>query len=185
LNLKLQYPEAGIGVDDSLDEATQKVEDYLKTQPEERDLTTQIIGSATTGYQLITIDRKTGEIVRREPIAGPAAPAEERQLTDEQIRATIRGFVRDLRATKPDISNDELKQIVMDDITLSDMTLADKERARLIANEMLGTPQQTTVAPEKKEETKPFAVGLIRGTAKVVEKVGEISDSFWQRLFRF
>ena len=33
LNLKLQYPEAGIGVDDSLDEATQKVEDYLKSIP--------------------------------------------------------------------------------------------------------------------------------------------------------
>ncbi|MCK9320357.1 hypothetical protein, partial [Methanoculleus sp.] len=94
LNLKLQYPNAGIEATDTLEEATQKSENQKnketiqglmleynqygagvtindsyeealkKIQPyyNEANRTTQIVGSAETGYSLI--DLKTGEVIK-------------------------------------------------------------------------------------------------------------------------
>jgi len=49
LNLKLQYPNAGINSTDTLEEATDKVEKYQKTAPNIEP--PKVIGSASTGYQ--------------------------------------------------------------------------------------------------------------------------------------
>jgi len=49
LNLKLQYPNAGINPTDTLEEATDKVEKYQKTAPNIEP--PKVIGSASTGYQ--------------------------------------------------------------------------------------------------------------------------------------
>ncbi len=49
LNLKLQYPNAGINPTDTLEEATAKAEKYQKTAPNIEP--PKVIGSASTGYQ--------------------------------------------------------------------------------------------------------------------------------------
>jgi len=67
MNLMLDTPAAGITIDDTLEEAIGKASEYKKTAP---DVTTQIIGSAETGYQTVTIDKKTGKVVSTEPITG-------------------------------------------------------------------------------------------------------------------
>jgi len=189
--MKIQYPEAGITIDDSYEEAVEKAAEWKASQPEEPDLMTQIIGSAETGYQVVTIDKKTGQIVKKESIEAPVTVTEERQLTDEQIRANIRQFMRTIKTQQPSLSDDELYQLVMDDITLSDLSQADKERARLIANEMFGKKTATTeekpitIAPKEKEEQKKTKKKREEFDMTIPSELIEQSPvSFFERLFK-
>jgi hypothetical protein len=56
LNLKLQYPNAGINPTDTLEQANQKAEDWTKKNP----TISQILGSAETGY---TMYDKYGNVI--------------------------------------------------------------------------------------------------------------------------
>lgn len=53
-------PESGISIEDSLEEATIKATEWKKEHPE---LSTQIVGSATTGYSAVSIDSQ-GNVVK-------------------------------------------------------------------------------------------------------------------------
>lgn len=65
MSLRLEYPGAGVNLNDSYEEALKKIQPYYN----EANRTTQIVGSAETGYSLI--DTKTGEVVKNiESISG-------------------------------------------------------------------------------------------------------------------
>jgi len=70
-NLMLQYAGAGITIDDTLDEATKKASEWQKATPE---VSTQIIGSADTGYSIVTVDKKTGKHISTKPIGAGGVP---------------------------------------------------------------------------------------------------------------
>jgi len=84
--------------------------------------------------------------------------ATERTLTDEEWRAKIRTIINTLRRQYPGLSDDDLRQEIADAIiTDPNLTPKDKERGRLILNEIL---PPTIPSPEKKpgfwERTKRF-----------------------------
>ena len=122
LNLKLEYPNAGIEVTDTLEQATAKAENQKnkeaiqglmleynqygagvtindsyeealkKIQPyyNEANRTTQIVGSAETGYSLI--DTKTGKVIKYIKIQGDGSTTEPMSIWEIQQYKKLYGW---------------------------------------------------------------------------------------------
>jgi len=139
--------EAGITIEDTLEEANEKYVRWSGQQVEEGEAPiTRTVGGVL--YQWNEATKTWEEKVR--PEEEPTAVV----ATDEQIRAIIRSK----------IAENKTYQQVIDDITLSE-TLANKDRARFIAAELFGmvSPGQT----EEQWKTRREPVGELPKTPKI------------------
>jgi len=148
MDLSLKYPKAGITINDTLEEATKKASEWSGAQPAET--TSQIIGSAETGYFNIIRDAQ-GNIISQEPIEGIGGTAK----TAQELQNEIDMYARDLLSGAIGVTSvpanirtavmTRKKELLIEDIT--DVILTNKEfgdygtREDLINNLSLQYPQ--------------------------------------------
>ena len=131
-NLMLQYPSAGITMNDTIGRATAKASAWAGAQPTTTGAPT-VIGTEAAGYQ--QWNAATGQW---EPIPGMGGVTET-GWTDENVRIAIRGMV----------GSGLTKQQILDQFE-SDSTVTDKSRARLIIGEMLDEKKEVITEKEEK-----------------------------------
>lgn len=129
--LNLMTDAAGKGIDlglttqDIKDRSLEEItETYSKKVAEEPDVTTQIIGSVDTGYMQIVTDKRTGKVIRTEPITAPGVPTAGKEqeiniyarqlmagtILPSNVPSKIRGevLVKQTEFIKEDLRNDIL-----------------------------------------------------------------------------
>jgi len=133
-DLILKYPSAGITFDDSLEEATRKASEWIRTQPEDtkessyKELYNEVVANGYEGSYL--------DFLRERGVLGEVA----RDYTDEEFRIAVRGMKTD---------NLTYQQVI--DMIETDPTIKNKDRAKLIASEIFEINKG-----KEPESTEPF-----------------------------
>lgn len=81
-NLLLQYPDAGITMGDSLDQAIAKASKYAGRK-------TDIVGSADTGYSLVTYNQ-SGKVISKVPLTGGAGGVSSTGFKNSKVESDFR-----------------------------------------------------------------------------------------------
>ncbi|MEA2036402.1 MAG: hypothetical protein U9O94_02760 [Nanoarchaeota archaeon] len=157
-NLMLQYPNAGISLGDTYDEAVSKASRWSGAQPTTTGAPT-VIGTEKTGYK--QWDATTGTWISIEGMGGIS----EEGWTDEKIRVYVRSMAADGMS----------RQQIMDEFEI-DPTVTDKARARLIIGELLDVkkdePTKKGLFDRFKRTPGPTAAPLTDKQVKSFEELG-------------
>lgn len=106
--LKIENPKAGILMTDSYEDALKKVGDYRKEHPETKQ---QLIGSAETGYKLVSYDEE-GNVLKSTPVmAGGGGVATTPGVATYDIEVEVRADADELLGANP---SEEDKQAAKD-----------------------------------------------------------------------
>lgn len=105
-----------------------------------------------------------------------------RRFEDDEIRANIRDDKRNIKAENPNISDDEIYQMIVDGITVS-KDISNKSRAIMIAGEIFGkVVQPSTSTIQTPATTIPTKPGIAPGQFYVAPFDADIAESFWGQL---
>ena len=141
-NLMLNYPNAGIKIGDSVDEATQKVNEYQIANPEGQGLYTETKG----GFEILR--DSAGNMVSSR-VAGTGVGTG-RVWGSEELKANLRIDMRDLRRADPNITDETIYEELYDAIQTS-ADILNKADAILELDKLFGRITE----PEEIEEPRP------------------------------